>query len=1141
MNHLSRRDPDAAPAMAAGDAPAARLREDEAARVRALEPRSFIVEAPAGAGKTELLSQRYLMLLATVAHPEEIVAITFTNKAATEMRNRILGNLQGASVGQRPAEAHRQTTFELATAVLARSNELGWQLLDQPERLRILTIDALCGALARQMPLLSRFGSQPEVTDDAEPLYLEAAEQTLALLESGLPGVSDVVAAVLAYLDNDSVRLCRLLGKMLATRDQWLHNAHAGLDSTDVLRQLVDDEIADVARLFDADLQRELMPLVRFAADNVEDDAPLTLLRSWCEPLAPDHGALPRWLALCDLLLTSKGEWRKALNRNQGFPPGPAGQAHKEAMLAQVAGLRERVGLDGVLARLRRLPLADACEDEGAIVRNLAALLRLASATLWQVFQARGQTDFIEIAQRALQALGDDAGPTELALRLDYRLRHLLVDEFQDTSPVQVRLLERLTAGWMPDDGRTLFCVGDPMQSIYRFRKADVGLFLQAAHGGIGGIPLERLQLTRNNRSCPEVVDWVNGAFAGLFPSQDNVARGAIRYRPFVATRASLPGAGVEVHPLCVSPELAATEADRLEAERIMAIIDRTWAEDPARNIAVLVRARTHLAPLVAEIRASRPDLRYQAVEIEALGGRQWIADLITLTRALCHRADRIAWLALLRAPWCGLCLADLHRLAADDRYATLPALLDDEARVAGLSEDGQARLAHLRAVIDDALAHQGRQGMARWIEGVWLQLDGPALLPDAGAAQDVEAWFDLVERLEAGGGLDLERLQAEVDKLYAAPDPGADGRLRFMTIHKSKGLEFDTVILPGLQRSVGQNDTPLLRWEEVALSDGGTGLVVAPLTARGGKGGAPATYHYLQTLEAERGNNEDLRVLYVASTRAIRALHLVGLSRLTADSGQPVAPGGTPLRTMWPVLAPQFESSPPLTPDPADPHGFLPAYEDFVPPLLRLRAIGQPAALRVEPPCGDETSAVQGEDASPAGRHALEADFGTLVHRYLELIARSGVEAWPVDRIERLRPAMARWLSLQGHAPAAAESASVGIVAMLSRTVASETGRWVLAQRADAASELALATASDATIRIHVVDRTFVEDGTRWIIDFKSAELPQPLDDAAVAAHAAQYRDQLARYAKLFRGDGRPLRCAIYYTAHDRLVDVAV
>jgi ATP-dependent helicase/nuclease subunit A len=109
-------------------------------------------------------------------------------------------------------------------------------------------------------------------------------------------------------------------------------------------------------------------------------------------------------------------------------------------------------------------------------------------ASLWLAFQEGGEVDFIEIAARASLALGDDEAPTDLAQALDYRISHLLVDEFQDTSPVQVELLEQLTRGWLPDDGRTLFVVGDPMQSIYRFRKADVGLFLRVRQRGIGGI-----------------------------------------------------------------------------------------------------------------------------------------------------------------------------------------------------------------------------------------------------------------------------------------------------------------------------------------------------------------------------------------------------------------------------------------------------------------------------------------------------------------------------------------------------------------------------------------------------------------------------------------------------------------------------
>lgn len=215
-----------------------------------------------------------------------------------------------------------------------------------------------------------------------------------------------------------------------------------------------------------------------------------------------------------------------------------------------------------VVASLRTLPdlagHADGAEvaEAAHVVAVMARLLQLAVAQLWLVFAEAGTVDFVEVAQRALLALGTDEAPTELALQLDYVIRHLLVDEFQDTSPLQTRLLARLTAGWQEGDGRTLFVVGDPMQSIYRFRKADVGMFLSVAESGIGGVRLERLRLYRNNRSCSAVIDWINRAFDGLFPPQDEVASGAIRYRPCCSSRSDLDALagqealGVQVHAL---------------------------------------------------------------------------------------------------------------------------------------------------------------------------------------------------------------------------------------------------------------------------------------------------------------------------------------------------------------------------------------------------------------------------------------------------------------------------------------------------------------------------------------------------------------------------------------------------------------
>jgi ATP-dependent exoDNAse (exonuclease V) beta subunit len=120
-------------------------------------------------------------------------------------------------------------------------------------------------------------------------------------------------------------------------------------------------------------------------------------------------------------------------------------------------------------------------------------LLPRAAGQLKLVFQARGQVDFTEVAQGALLALGGTEAPSDLALALDYRIRHLLVDEFQDTSITQYELIAKLTAGWEPGDGRTVFAVGDPMQSIYRFREAEVGLFLRARAAGIADLALEAI------------------------------------------------------------------------------------------------------------------------------------------------------------------------------------------------------------------------------------------------------------------------------------------------------------------------------------------------------------------------------------------------------------------------------------------------------------------------------------------------------------------------------------------------------------------------------------------------------------------------------------------------------------------------
>ena len=195
---------------------------DAAARSAALDPnRSFIVEAAAGSGKTSLLTQRFLGLLARVTHPESVVAITFTRKAAAEMRSRVLAALAlaDAADSRDPLQAQLQI---LARAVVALDREHGWRLRENPARLRIQTIDALTAGLVRRLPLTAGLPSGYAVRDDALELYRSAARRTLLEAEGSNAAWCAAVSDLLDHLDNDWRRAESLLIEMLARRDQWL-------------------------------------------------------------------------------------------------------------------------------------------------------------------------------------------------------------------------------------------------------------------------------------------------------------------------------------------------------------------------------------------------------------------------------------------------------------------------------------------------------------------------------------------------------------------------------------------------------------------------------------------------------------------------------------------------------------------------------------------------------------------------------------------------------------------------------------------------------------------------------------------------------------------------------------------------------
>ena len=1101
---------------------------DLAARRRALDPAcSFIVQAPAGSGKTELLIQRYLRLLACVEHPEEIVAITFTRKAAGEMRERVLDALADARAAKAPASAHERTTLELAAAALARDTEAGWGVTANPARLRIQTIDSLCAALTRQMPMLSRFGSQPESIENAAELYLEAARATVELVESD-EAVARDVERLLTHLDNDVGRIEGLLAGMLRRRDHWLRHVHG--------RER-------------AELETALQNVRRNALERVRERLPEELRAEWKSLADYTLGNLGRtgfadsaddWALLARAFLTGGDDWRQRLTQTEGFPAGKAAQPWRERAQAHIGKLREHEAFRSALADMRRLPPEKYGEDQWDVLGAITRLLPRAVGQLKLVFQVRGQVDFTEVAQGALLALGGTEAPSDLALALDYRIRHLLVDEFQDTSISQYELIARLTAGWEPGDGRTVFAVGDPMQSIYRFREAEVGLFLRARAAGIAGVVLEPVSLSANFRSQAGIVEWVNGSFGQVMPAREDVAIGSVPYTPSVATREALPGAAVTVHPFF--------DGDRVgEAAKVAGIIAQARRENADGIVAVLVRNRGHLREIVPQLKDA--GLRFRAIEIEELGHRPVVQDLLALTRALLHPADRLAWLAALRAPWCGLKLADLDALAGGDTKRTVWELMNDDGRVQALSAEGRARLERVRAVLQTCLDERCRGSLRERVAGAWFALSGPACVEDTTDLEDAEIYFDDLESHEEAGEIaDPAAFEDGLAELYALPDLQADERLQIMTIHKAKGLEFDTVIVPGLGRAPRADDARLFVWmeqprilpplppgERVGVR-GEADLLLAPIQETGADD--DPIHRWLRRLDAEKERLEAGRLLYVAATRARQRLHLLGDVRLAIDEdGVPrvKAPGErTLLSQLWPIVAPVYAGAAARRVDSTSARAEGGAQGNEIDQSLRRIASGwQPPAppprVGWTPP-RDAARARDEIEFSWVGETARRV--GSVVHRWLQRVTEERPEAWDAKRIRGLRRTFEDDLVASGLPAGAVEDAAGRVAAILEQTLADERGRWVLGTHAHAESELRLTGVLGEEIVSVAMDRTFVdESGTRWIVDYKTGTHEGGDIEAFLDRERERYRLQLERYAALMRGlDRRPIRLGLYF-----------
>ena len=538
-------------------------------------------------------------------------------------------------------------------------------------------------------------------------------------------------------------------------------------------------------------------------------------------------------------------------------------------------------------------------------------------------------------------------------------------------------------------------------------------------------------------------------------------------------------------------------------------------------TIGVLARTRSSLEPISRMLRDSGIDI--VGSDLTSFSRRAAVMDLVSLTRYLANPADTVALVALLRSPMVGLTLKDLGLLTPIlTRYslaASVEKIADESVE---LSTDGQKRSVFALKALLWAEGKRDRLNLVNWVEETWKRLGGDLILPTE-EEPDTRAFFQQLRDQETEGtGLDADRLVTWLETKHATIE-SSTARVELMTLHRSKGLEFDHVFIVGAGKSGRSSQKPLLRWNRDELN----GLLIA---ARPASDAEDTLYNYLGFVNKSKEAQELIRLYYVGITRARESCCLT--ATMSSESQWPPRNTGS-FWSNFCAAAPQVQFHPP------DESQSEVAAEQGYGQLLRV----------VETPDRLLSETIEASPASPLRSGNLQSRrYGTALHRGLELLALK--DPLPTECPDAVSRAMRFQLTELSSPSADIAEELDSLIIDVNRVLGNEVGRWVLAaHHQDAHSELSLFLAE--TQKQLVIDRTFIDaqTGIRWIIDYKTS---RPADEASLtdflSEEAVRYRDQLMRYRsamQLYDQSHHPdvvdTRVALYFSALAELYELPI
>ncbi len=838
-------------------------RDDATLRqIAAADPaRSTWVSANAGSGKTRVLTDRVARMLLDGVDPARILCLTYTKAAASEMQNRLFRRLGAWAMlpddPLRAALADLGVEGALPGATLARARTLFAMAIETPGGLRIQTIHSFCASLLRRFPLEAGVSPRFAEMDDRAATLLRA-EIIEDLAETLAPAV--IARVAMAYTGED---VATLAAEVAGKRTGFVRvlDDRAARALFDVPANETPDAI--LSEVFGGDEGDLLAGVTAVMATGSVTDVKNADLLALIDVDTPDLAALQRLERLFLFGPTAKAPFGAKV----GTFPTKATQPALGSLLGPLNALMARLAS----ARPRRVALMAA--------ERTATLHAFAAAFLPEYVArkaARGLLDFDDLILGARALLTDPGVAQWVLFRLDGGIDHILVDEAQDTSPVQWQVIECLAAEFTAGRGardaqRTLFVVGDRKQSIYSFQGADLRNFAAketgfAASLAAAGTPLQRTELHHSFRSSPAILRLVDATFdpakgRGLDGGSTHIA-----HRPDMAGRVELwppfdKAADPEPENWYDPVDLPTGEhhAARLGAavaRRIRAMVearvpvpgkDGLRAVEPG-DFLILVRRRSDIfAAVIAACKAA--GLPIAGSDRMRLGGELAVRDIGALLAFLALPEDDLSLAAALRSPLFGWTENALYRLAQPRKGYLWAALRDAGGETVAMLDDlrGQADFLRPYELIERILTrHDGRRRLiARLGDEAEDGIDEMLSQALAYERQAVPSLTGFLVWLDAD--------EVEVKR----PAEGAGGRIRVMTIHGAKGLEAPVVILP---------DTAAYRKrerDEVLVTPDGTPLWKTPADA------SPALIAEARAARKAREEEESLRLLYVALTRA--------------------------------------------------------------------------------------------------------------------------------------------------------------------------------------------------------------------------------------------------------------------------------